>query len=389
MRCRTILLAGLIVLAGCDNPTEPQPDPGAAELTRLAAGAEHTCGLTPAGAARCWGRNLYGALGNGNTFHSGAPVSVSGDLTFAGLSAGGEHTCGITAAGDVYCWGRNNRGQLGTETARPCANVACSQVPVAVSGGHQFASVSAGNDHTCGVTRDGEAYCWGAGTVGQLGNGARTNSTTPVLVSGGLVFQAINAGSEHTCGITRDGEAYCWGNGRNGQLGDGAATPSQVPVAVAGSLRFRSISAGPFASACGVATNGRAYCWGVTPQENYPESMPRFKNAFTPLEVSGASGLTQVVMGNRHACALTSGGAAYCWGMGLHGQLGTGTHDGSPTAVPVSGSHRFTAIAAGAYHTCGMTADARVYCWGENSALGLTGVGNQVLLPTQIPGFLP
>ena len=117
--------------------------------------------------------------------------------------------------------------------------------------------------------------------------------------------------------------------------------------------------------------------------------MPRFENALAPLEVSGASGLTRVVTGNRHACALTSGGAAYCWGMGLQGQLGTGTHDGSPTAVPVSGSHRFTAIAAGNYHTCGMTADAKVYCWGESSVLGLGGVGTAVRLPTLIPGFLP
>lgn len=388
MRSRWILPVGLILLSGCENPTEPQPGPAASELTALAAGAEHTCGITPAGVARCWGRNLYGALGNGNTFHSGAPVSVSGGLSFQGLSAGGEHTCGITAAGDVYCWGRNDRGQLGSQTARPCANTVCSPVPVPVSATQQFASISAGAAYTCGVAREGEAYCWGAGTVGQLGNGARSNSTTPVPVSGGLHFLAISAGSEHTCGIIRDGAAYCWGNGLNGQLGDGAATPSQVPVAVAGSLRFRSVSAGNYFT-CGVATDGRAYCWGVTPQENYPASMPRFKNALTPLEVSGASGLTRVVTGTRHACALTSGGAAYCWGFGLDGQLGTGSAAGSPTALPVAGSHRFTAIAAGAHHTCGMTADARVYCWGENSALGLVGVDNQVLSPTRIPGFLP
>jgi alpha-tubulin suppressor-like RCC1 family protein len=58
------------------------------------------------------------------------------------------------------------------------------------------------------------------------------DSGTPVAVSGGLAFSAVSAGNDHTCGVTRSGTAYCWGLNSNGQLGDGTHNNSSVPVAV-------------------------------------------------------------------------------------------------------------------------------------------------------------
>ena len=45
--------------------------------------APHTCGVTPGGAAYCWGYNRYGQLGDGTggTYRL-TPVAVSGGLTF-------------------------------------------------------------------------------------------------------------------------------------------------------------------------------------------------------------------------------------------------------------------------------------------------------------------
>ena len=99
------------------------------------------------------------------------PVAVSGGLTFASLSAGGAHTCGLTTAGAAYCWGSAIPGNE-------------SHVPVAVSGGFTFASLSAGKGYTCGVTISGTAYCWGSNGAGSLGNGTLTNSPVPVKVAG-------------------------------------------------------------------------------------------------------------------------------------------------------------------------------------------------------------
>ena len=98
------------------------------------------------------------------------------------VSAGAYYTCGVTPSGAAYCWGDNSYDQLGNGTTTGSAT------PVAVSGGLTFAAVSAGSYHTCGVTPSGAAYCWGGNAQGELGNGTTTNSLTPIAVSGGLTF---------------------------------------------------------------------------------------------------------------------------------------------------------------------------------------------------------
>jgi serine/threonine-protein kinase len=87
------------------------------------------------------------------------------------------------------------------------------------------------------VTPAGEAYCWGSGTFGQLGTGvAPLASSVPVAVSGGLVFTAISVGKsvDHTCAVTPDPVAYCWGRNNEGQLGDGTTTNRPAPTRVVG-----------------------------------------------------------------------------------------------------------------------------------------------------------
>ena len=132
-----------------------------------------------------------------------------------------------------------------------------------------FYQVSAGWNHSCGVTTDNRAYCWGATTQGALGDGEPDFPTvpqpTPVAVLGGIQFHQLSAGSFVTCGVTPDFRAYCWGDNERGEVGDGSLTNRLVPVAVAGGLRFRQIETN-FAHTCGVSyPDNRAYCWGGTP----------------------------------------------------------------------------------------------------------------------------
>src|SRR5687768_15505286 len=68
-----------------------------------------------------------------------------------------------------------------------------------------FRQVSAGVSHTCGVTTDDKAYCWGYNFSGQLGDGTTTQRTVPVAVRGGLRFLRVSAGSSHTCGLATTG----------------------------------------------------------------------------------------------------------------------------------------------------------------------------------------
>ena len=226
-------------------------------LTSLALGFTHSCGLTVSGEAWCWGYGGAGMLGNGSGANSITPVAVSGSLRFTTLTAGNAFTCGVASDAAAYCWGVGSYGRLGDGSS-----VRVATTPTAVAGGLKFTTLSAGYYHACGVTSTSRAYCWGADSLGELGDGKKgAQSATPVAVEGGLTFVTVSVGSQHSCGVTTRGAAYCWGNNVSGQLGDGTTTQSSVPVAVAGGLTFGSLSSRG-ARTCGVATSGIVYCWG-------------------------------------------------------------------------------------------------------------------------------
>lgn len=309
------------------------------------------------------------------------------EVSITTVSAGGEHTCGLTVGGTAYCWGLGSNGQIGN------GGTASSSIPVPVSGGLAFKSISAGGGafvgHTCGVTTSGAAYCWGYGGWGQLGNGTENGSPVPVPVSGGLTFALVSAGRVHTCGITTGGAAYCWGKGGEAQLGDGTTTNnnSTTPVPVSGGLSFASVSAGVFHS-CGVAASGIAYCWGNGDWGKLGNGGTA--SSSTPVPVSGGLTFMSVSAALYHSCGVTTSGAAYCWGRNnLNGQLGNGTFVDSSLPVPVSGGQTFNSLSARELHTCGVAVSGAAFCWGNNDRgqLGiLTGMSSST--PAQVFGVI-
>ncbi len=304
-------------------------------------------------------------------------------ILFTSLSAGGSHVCGVTTTGAAYCWGRGSVGQLGNGLV----NTSSSR-PVAVLGGLTFASISAGgSEHTCGVTTTGAAYCWGSNAFGQFGNGTTTGSATPVLVSGGLSWASVSAGGNFSCGLTTGGAAYCWGDNSSGRLGNGSFASSSTPAPVAGGLSWSSVSAGPFGHACGVTSGaGAAYCWGSIMASNIP------------LAIAGGLTFASASAGFDQACGLTTAQSAFCWGSNSAGQLGNGTTTGGLNPVAVSGGLAFAAVSAGSpsgfvggtfSHSCGVTTGGAGYCWGDN-ALGELGNGTSTrsTVPVAVSGGL-
>jgi len=220
------------------------PVSGGLTFSDLDAGGYHTCGLTSGGAAYCWGLNQSGEIGNGlqgGDVDALVPAAASAGLTFKAIFTGFYHSCGLSSAGDAYCWGSNLHGRLGNGSASGpdyCPTYpntgACSVKPVAVVGGFHFDVLAPGGSHTCGLVAGGVAYCWGANSNGQLGDGSTTDASGPKAVAGGLTFKAITAGHPHTCAITTAGAVYCWGKNDVGQLGNGGTNDSATPVAVSG-----------------------------------------------------------------------------------------------------------------------------------------------------------
>jgi alpha-tubulin suppressor-like RCC1 family protein len=257
----------------------PVPVAGGLTFASVSTGYGHACGVTTGGAAYCWGGDWdMGELGATWPLDPSTPVAVSGGLSFATVSAGGYQSCGVTTTGAAYCWGANFSGDLGIGTTtgpEQCATtdqggqpitVNCSRIPVAVSGGLTFVTLSTGGAYACGVTPASAVYCWGGNPAGELGNGTTVSSATPVPVAGGLTVASVSTSTaNHTCGVTPTHSAYCWGRNDTGQLGDGSAPVSHAtPAAVVGGLSFSAVSAGEFHT-CGVTMSGTLYCWG----ENY------------------------------------------------------------------------------------------------------------------------
>ncbi|MFZ4580452.1 MAG: RCC1 domain-containing protein [Myxococcota bacterium] len=85
--------------------------------TAITAGGSHTCALLAGGGIECWGSNGSGQLGAGSTMAAASPIAVS---TLGGkavsVSAGDLHTCALLAGSIIKCWGRNVYGQLGDGT---------------------------------------------------------------------------------------------------------------------------------------------------------------------------------------------------------------------------------------------------------------------------------
>jgi alpha-tubulin suppressor-like RCC1 family protein len=108
-----------------DHPA-PAPVHGGKHFLQLQAGNSHVCGVERDTRAFCWGRGGEGQLGTGIfdvITHGMKPQLVKGGLSWRQISAGGLHSCGVTTADVAYCWGYNNYGQLGdgtlTKRARP------------------------------------------------------------------------------------------------------------------------------------------------------------------------------------------------------------------------------------------------------------------------------
>lgn len=344
-------------------------------LGMVSAGNNHTCVLSARRGAYCWGADTAGQVGSDSTGRDRLrPGPVVGGLSFTSVSAGWRHTCALTPAGAAYCWGDNTFGQLGDGT------LIQRLAPTAVSGGHTFSVVTVGNLHSCALTTAGAAYCWGSNGSGQLGDSTTTQRQAPVLVHGGLTFTALSAGGTHTCGLTSSG-AYCWGDNTSGAIGDGTIMQRMSPVPVASSgVTFAGISAGSNLT-CGLTSAGNAYCWGdnALGQVGSGDSVNQHS---TPFPVAGGLAFAIVSAGHLHACGVTKTGAGYCWGNNGSSELGIGVSGGArlvPTAV--TGSLTFVTISAALSSnypfSCGLTSTGAAYCWGWNGS-GELGSGTTV-----------
>lgn len=317
--------------------------PAGLAFVSIARGNAHTCALTAAGQAYCWGTNQFGQIGDSTTTTRTTPVAVHQPpgVTFTALALGDYHSCGLTAAGQAYCWGWDEYGQLGdlSDWESFGGPPQPAPLPVTQPAGVTFASITAGGLFTCGLTAAGQAYCFGESTtLGNGGNGpTRQPTPQPVTQAGGLTFASITAGYAHACGVTSAGSAYCWGENDYGEVGDNTqGNVHSTPTAVSqpAGVTFARLEGAENAT-CGETTTGQEYCWGRFAQDvgdGLLFDSGRLKPTLVPLP-SGESTLSGMTALGRGACALGDSGAAYCWTFA--GAQTTGAQP-APAVVPAT-----------------------------------------------------
>ncbi len=202
--------------------TRPGAVSGGYRFAGIATSFSGACGVTDAGAALCWG--FYGILGTGGPYPddcggvecSKSPVAVSGGLTFKPTIVNdGNQVCAIGTNDKTYCWGG-------------------STTPTELAGAPIFTALAVGDLDACGLAQSGTVYCWGSNRNGRFGSPPNISmiQSVPVPVPGGQVFTKLSMSQNHMCGITTDGNVWCWGSNGNGELGDRTTTPSATPVRV-------------------------------------------------------------------------------------------------------------------------------------------------------------
>jgi hypothetical protein len=225
----------------------------------LFVGNSHSCTLGAGGAASCWGTNADGQFGNGTLGGAGifnyfaTPRSFS--LPVGTLALGVSHACGVGLDGAARCWGSNGDGALGDGT------MTASPSPVLVSGLAAVAQVVVGQGSGCARLADGTARCWGLNNAGQLGDGTMTSRGTPVTPAVTDVAELAMAGFT-SCARRGDGSVWCWGARESAGMGAGAAavlTPAAVP-GLTGVTRLYG-GRGGFCALRG--SDADLVCWGV------------------------------------------------------------------------------------------------------------------------------
>ena len=393
---RLSLALAVLALAACDDPgpTGTGPDDRVAALSvaahdtvlvagataQLRAEASDASGREVAGAPVAWSSSdtlvaqvsatgLVSARGAGEatlTARSGSATAgtrvavrpADADVWLS-VSTSGGFSCGVAATPgpegtNVYCWGYGTSGELGgVPLTDACAAGGgnCSRVPAPVSSGFRLASLGSGTHHSCGVSAEGAAYCWGVPGF-QPAGGSSVTAASATPVTGGLSFASVAAGGVHSCGVTGGGEVFCWGVNASGQLGTAETLDTcRYPL-----NKFETY---PFA------------CTGRPARVAVPEKV------------------VQLALGATHTCGLGESGAAYCWGDAAGGQPGTGTAArdtcdfrwgaSRPEAypcerrpAPVAGGLKFQSLRAGGNYTCGVTTAGEARCWGSGSWLQST-----------------
>ncbi|CAE7025665.1 HERC2 [Symbiodinium natans] len=265
---------------------------------RVSSAANHACAILDDDTLKCWGRGLDGGLGYGDTTNRGDSAgSMGASLPAVDLGTGKlaqevmcckpSNTCVILTDGTVKCFGSNVYGQLGygdTTTRGDSPTSMGDNLPAVDLGtGRTALQIGCGYEVHCALLDNGAVKCWGYGLYGLLGQETETNAGNlantmgdflpPINLGTGRTATSIGVAGYMVCAILDNSDLKCWGEGTSGQLGYGDASRRGsyantmgdfLPAVDMGTGRTATkVRCGNLYWGCAVLDDDSVKCWGT------------------------------------------------------------------------------------------------------------------------------
>lgn len=189
------------------RPTESQHHPqlvdGLEDATRIVTRADRSCAIRRDRSVVCWGDS------SADPPHAIAGVTGAVDLAY------GAGICALLETGHVKCWRKDEAVEVwGLDDARSLTRT--------------------GSSTLCARRANGQAWCWGHNSNGQIGNDSRESRPNPTRVRALSELQLLTGSHELSCAM-RDNEVHCWGRNFAGVLGRGEFHPLPKHIYTLGS----------------------------------------------------------------------------------------------------------------------------------------------------------
>ena len=298
-----------------------------------------------------------------------------------------DYSAALTANGDLYCWGSNSLGQVGNGTKASVAK------PVKVLS--NVVSFKGGASNVAAITQNGDLYIWGHNDSGQMGNGQNGGDLIqlkPLKVLSNVSFVSIEKDESFTAAyystsmavITKTGDLYCWGYTGGGQAGNGQSGKDvyqTTPVKVLSNVASVTSNNGAVAA---ITKSGDLYMWGRNTYGQVGNGQSG-KDVYQTTPVKVLSNVTSINLNIDTAAAIATNGDLYCWGANWQGRVGNGSSTHQPTPVKVLSHVKFANIDT---VTTALTENGDLYCWGYTEfgqvGNGKFGIDDRQTTPAKI-----